>query len=138
MSYAAKTMEDFLNHLLLGIESDIRRHPGKHYTSDAVHLMTLHGSKGLEFPVVLLCGLQKGLFPLETGAGQTNLTEERRLFYVGMTRAREELILLTSESPSCFLKELPEDTVNHEEAQIKRQKQKEIQLNLFDWIKEKE
>ncbi len=138
MSYAAKTMEDFLNHLLLGIESDIRRHPGKRYTSDAVHLMTLHGSKGLEFPVVLLCGLQKGLLPLETGAGQTNLIEERRLFYVGMTRAREELILLTSESPSCFLKELPEDTVNHEEAQIKRQKQKEIQLNLFDWIKEKE
>ena len=138
MSYAAKTMEDFLNHLLLGIESDIRRHPGKHYTSDAVHLMTLHGSKGLEFPVVLLCGLQKGLFPLETGAGQTNLTEERRLFYVGMTRAREELILLTSESPSCFLKELPEDTVNQEEAQTKRQKQKEIQLNLFDWINEKQ
>ena len=54
-----------------------------------------------------------------------------------MTRAREELILLTSESPSCFLKELPEDTVNQEEAQTKRQKQKEIQLNLFDWINEK-
>lgn len=137
LSRPTKTIEEFLNHLLLGTESDLQRHPGKHYTSDAVHLMTLHGSKGLEFPVVLLCGLQKGLLPLETGAGQTDLTEERRLFYVGMTRAGEELILLTTESPSPFLKELPEDKVTREEAHIKKQTPKETQLNLFDWLKTK-
>lgn len=134
MSGLAKTMEEFLDCLLLGVESDLQRRPGKHYSSDAVHLMTLHGSKGLEFPIVLICGLQKGLLPLETGAGQTDLAEERRLFYVGMTRAREELLLLTSETPSCFLEDLPGDAVCREEALIKKQEEKEVQLTLFDWI----
>lgn len=52
-------------------------------------LMTLHGSKGPEFPVVFLYGLDKGRLPLEFGGGDTDLEEERRLCYVGMTRARD-------------------------------------------------
>ena len=135
MSASARSMEEFLNSLLLGVESDLKRHPGKHYTSDAVQLMTLHGSKGLEFPIVLLCGLQKGLLPLETGPGYTDLLEERRLFYVGMTRARQELVLVTLEEPSRFIRELPENAVVWEEAKIKKQEDSGTQLSLFDWMK---
>ncbi len=70
--------------------------------------MTLHGSKGLEFPVVFLYGMDKGRFPLETGKGKVDREEERRLCYVGMTRAREELILVCGEEPSPFLREISE------------------------------
>lgn len=129
------SMEEFLNGLLLGVESDLQRCSGRHYTSDAVKLMTLHGAKGLEFPVVLLCGLSKGLLPLETGAGQADIQEERRLFYVGMTRAKEELILLTSKEPSPFVKELPKSAIQQEAAAAKKQEDRGIQMSLFDWMK---
>ncbi|MDN5865593.1 MAG: ATP-binding domain-containing protein, partial [Gammaproteobacteria bacterium] len=88
--------------------------------ANAVKLMTLHSAKGLEFPLVAIAGLEEGLFPhvksVETPKG---LEEERRLFYVGMTRAREQLLLTNAErrrlhgqlrysKPSRFLVELPE------------------------------
>ena len=129
------SMEEFLNGLLLGVESDLQRCSGRHYTSDAVKLMTLHGAKGLEFPVVLLCGLSKGLLPLETGAGQADIQEERRLFYVGMTRAKEELILTTSKESSPFVKELPKSEIQQEAAAAKKQQDRGIQMSLFDWMK---
>lgn len=69
--------------------------------------MTLHASKGLEFPAVLLAGLKAGSLPLETKGRPADLEEERRLFYVGMTRAKEELILTTAGEPSLFLANLP-------------------------------
>ncbi|MFP4131304.1 MAG: DNA helicase II [Thiohalospira sp.] len=90
---------------------------------DCVHLMTLHGAKGLEFPLVFIAGMEEGLFPhrmaLEDGG---RLEEERRLCYVGMTRAMSELYLTRAESrrlhgreghtrPSRFLAELPEEHV---------------------------
>ncbi len=89
--------------------------------SNAVTLMTLHISKGLEFPVVFIVGLEEGLFPSAKSAfdsDPTSVEEERRLAYVGMTRARENLHLThalarrvwgqeKSNSPSRFLKELP-------------------------------
>jgi DNA helicase-2/ATP-dependent DNA helicase PcrA len=62
--------------------------------SNAVTLMTLHSAKGLEFPLVFITGLEEGLFPLiRTGDVLSDLEEERRLFYVGTTRAKEKLFL---------------------------------------------
>jgi DNA helicase-2/ATP-dependent DNA helicase PcrA len=95
------------------------------FDGEAVTLMTLHNAKGLEFPVVFLAGMEEGLFPLsratETEGG---LEEERRLFYVGVTRAEDRLSLLHADrrwragmeshsAPSSFLDELPEDFVEH-------------------------
>lgn len=98
---------DFLRMLTLGEEADLCRAGGKAYASGAVRLMTLHASKGLEFPVVFLIGLQEDVLPL-THAGQVaDIEEERRLFFVGMTRARDELILTVSGKDSPFVTELP-------------------------------
>ncbi len=97
------TMEEFLNALFLGVESDLKRCGEKQYSGDAVTLMTLHGSKGLEFPAVILFGARKGQIPFESKKYETDLEEERRLFYVGLTRAREELILTASGERSPFL-----------------------------------
>ena len=59
--------------------------------SDSVKLMTIHASKGLEFPVVFIPGLESGIFPVSSSG--EDIKEERRLLYVGMTRARDRLIL---------------------------------------------
>ena len=106
MMYSA--MPDMLNALLLGQEGDISRPSGKGYASGAVRLMTLHASKGLEFPVVFLSGVSKGSLPLERMQETTDTEEERRLFFVGITRAREELIITTDGEPSPFMEELPD------------------------------
>lgn len=91
---------------------------------DCVQLMTLHSAKGLEFPVVFMVGMEEGLFPGQKSADDPlRLAEERRLCYVGMTRARQTLYLLYTESrylygqeihprPSRFLSELPAERVN--------------------------
>ncbi len=88
---------------------------------DCVQLMTLHSAKGLEFPLVFICGLEDGLFPHERSSEDLEgLEEERRLCYVGMTRAKQELYLSYAESrrlhgmdnygvPSRFLREIPPD-----------------------------
>ncbi len=101
-------LADFLDTIALGTEGDISRSSGRSYNPDAVSLMTMHGSKGLEFPVVFLCGIQKGRIPLESPGYKTDPEEERRLFYVGITRAKEELILTAPEEPSPFLSDIPE------------------------------
>lgn len=86
--------------------------------SDAVQLMTLHSAKGLEFPFVALAGMEEGLFPSQRSTEGDRLAEERRLAYVGITRAREQLLITWAESrrlhgqehygaPSRFLREIP-------------------------------
>jgi DNA helicase-2/ATP-dependent DNA helicase PcrA len=86
---------------------------------DSVQLMTLHSAKGLEFPLLFICGLEDGLFPHQRSLNDAvSLEEERRLCYVGITRAREELYLTYAEirrmhgtetyaTPSRFLREIP-------------------------------
>jgi DNA helicase-2/ATP-dependent DNA helicase PcrA len=92
-------------------------------TAPRVTLMTLHNAKGLEFPWVFITGLEQGLFPHANSAMEPGgLEEERRLFYVGLTRARERVVLLNAESrrrfdgfqrsiPSIFLEELDDEFV---------------------------
>lgn len=91
---------------------------------DCVQLMTLHSAKGLEFPIVFMVGMEEGLFPGQKSADDPlRLAEERRLCYVGMTRARKTLYLLYTESrylygqemhprPSRFLSEIPAERVH--------------------------
>ncbi|HET6382976.1 MAG TPA: 3'-5' exonuclease, partial [Armatimonadota bacterium] len=83
------TLRAFLETLALATDLDTFSE-----NDDAVTLMTLHSAKGLEFPVVFLVGLEEGLFPLQRGQeSQAALEEERRLCYVGITRAKERLYL---------------------------------------------
>lgn len=100
------------------------------YDAGAVRLMTLHGAKGLEFPVVFLCGVSKGNIPLESSAHPADEEEERRLFFVGMTRAREELILTTAGEPSAFLADLPETLLERGHAG-RREPSQGKQMSLF-------
>ncbi len=91
---------------------------------DCVQLMTLHSAKGLEFPLVFLVGMEEGLFPSQrTVEDEGRLEEERRLAYVGITRARERLIITHAESrrmhgaemlarPSRFLAEMPAELID--------------------------
>ena len=89
---------------------------------DCVQLMTLHAAKGLEFPVVFMVGMENGLFPSQRAVEEGSLEEERRLCYVGITRARQQLYLSYAEvrrihgveqigAPSIFLKEIPSEHV---------------------------
>jgi DNA helicase-2/ATP-dependent DNA helicase PcrA len=71
--------------------------------ADSVHLMTLHSAKGLEFPIVFIAGLEEGIFPHSRSAfSEEDLEEERRLMYVGLTRAKEKLYLLSAEQRMIF------------------------------------
>ena len=134
MAVFYKNMGEFLDNLEFGEESDLKRCGGKNYTPDAVTLMTLHGSKGLEYPVVFICGVRKGLVPLERETMETEEEEERRLFYVGMTRAREELILVTSSEPSAYLSDIPEADVRRETAGRAKEPVEGKQMSLFDFL----
>ncbi len=89
---------------------------------DCVQLMTLHSAKGLEFPVVFLAGMENGLFPHQRAVEEGSLEEERRLCYVGITRARKQLYLSYAEvrrihgveqigAPSMFIKDIPAEYI---------------------------
>jgi len=114
--YPEGTIETFLEEVTLITEpeeADVDVH--------GVNLLTLHSAKGLEFDVVFISGLEDGLLPLEPPDGsETDIEEERRLFYVGATRARERLVLTYATDrfrwgyrgggkPSRFLFEIPEE-----------------------------
>ncbi|MDF3301071.1 DNA helicase PcrA [Streptomyces tropicalis] len=111
------TLSDFLEQVALVADSD--QIPDEEDGDGVITLMTLHTAKGLEFPVVFLTGMEDGVFPHMRSLGQTKeLEEERRLAYVGITRARERLYLTRSavrsawgqpsyNPPSRFLEEIP-------------------------------
>ena len=119
----------FWNALTLGEEADLYRAQGKAWEAGAVRLMTLHGAKGLEFPAVFLAGIQEDTLPMKSQGRPADMQEERRLFYVGMTRAKEELILTTCPEPSAFLADLPAG-IRREKAERRKEKTAE-QLRLF-------
>ena len=94
--------------------------------ADCVNMMTIHSAKGLEFPVVFIAGLEEGLFPSELSAESAReLEEERRLFYVALTRAERQVVLTFAKSrfrngkmefsrPSRFIREIPEQYFNRQ------------------------
>ena len=108
-----ESLEDFLARIALAQDTDEIDH------EDAVVMMTFHGAKGLEFPAVFMTGMEEGVFPSYRVESTEEMEEERRLCYVGITRARERLYLTNSVSrllygyernnpPSRFLQEIPE------------------------------
>ncbi len=135
---AAETLAQLLETVLLGAEADYEERGGPQ-GPEAVALMTLHAAKGLEFPVVFICGVEDGLIPFRER--DADLAEERRLFYVGMTRAEEELVLLRAcsrqrygERVQCalspFVEEIPARLLVREDVAMPRRRGAE-QLSLF-------
>ena len=118
----------FLRNLTIGQEGDILRRAGVSYAAGAVTLSTLHAAKGLEWPVVFLCGAGEGRIPLEGPGIEADQAGERRLLYVGMTRARDELVLVTGGTPSRFLEGLP---LQKEEAHPAAPRPQGVQMSLF-------
>jgi len=113
---------------------------------DAVTLITTHSCKGLEFPRVFVVGLEEGLLPHARSAAEGTLDEERRLFYVAVTRAMQSLTLSHCASrmkygqlmpchPSRFLKELPPDLVETEGDRNKKPVDHATGKKMFDVIR---
>jgi superfamily I DNA/RNA helicase len=117
------SLEEFLQQLALVADADVR-------VDDAglVTLMTLHNAKGLEYPIVFIIGCEEGIFPHSRALDEGGLEEERRLCYVGITRAERDLYLTSARSrttfgtrnfggPSRFLAEIPAQLTDHESQQ---------------------
>ena len=130
-------LEDAVGKLVL---RDMLDEQAEEDANDRVQLMTLHAAKGLEFPYVYLMGMEEGLLPHQNSIDTDNIEEERRLFYVGITRAKQNLCITLaaqrkhygdsfSTSPSRFIEEIPADlirrhgfaTETEEEAEEKQQ-----------------
>lgn len=117
------TIADFLDEVALMQEKMNKQNRDAH----AVSLMTLHAAKGLEFDLVILPGIEEGIIPTTRSLNShDSIEEERRLFYVGITRAREHLIIthakhrysygqMIDQSPSPFLGEIPSNLIPHED-----------------------
>ena len=133
-------MRDFLEATLLQNETD-------HYDprADRVTLMTIHAAKGLEFGVVFIIGCEETILPYTLAGRTSDLEEERRLFYVGMTRAQQQLVLLHARKrvlygqrmenePSPFLNDIA-DTLKELKAMAgrkpKKEQPEELQMSLF-------
>ncbi len=119
-SAAEPNLSSFLQEISLFSDQDALREEGSYVT-----LMTLHNAKGLEFRAVFVIGMEEGIFPHSRSIEEAGVEEERRLCYVGMTRAKEQLVLTHTLArslygsrsynlPSRFLDELPEEQVERE------------------------
>ncbi len=113
-----KTLAEFLDRTSLETNMD----QDQKEDTTTVSLMTLHGAKGLEFPVVFMCGMEESIFPSYMSLQEGNEEEERRLCYVGITRARERLYMsharqrtifgkTNANQISRFMREIPEDLI---------------------------
>lgn len=131
---------DFHDAVLLTTESDLWDP-----RADRIALLTIHAAKGLEFPIVFMVGLEDGILPLHWGSGAHDdhaLAEERRLCYVGMTRAQDRLILshatqrtwrgrVQTLPPSPFLTDIAGALVEHSAPSVMRRTQTSTQLTLL-------
>ena len=130
---AENSLSDFLEGITLSSDID-----NMEEEEESVTLMTLHSAKGLEFPVVFLVGMEEGIFPGYKSIGeQKELEEERRLCYVGVTRAKENLYLTNSKQrttfgstthnpPSRFLQEIPKELLDGYDEAINKKSIKDL------------
>ncbi len=139
-SACGENLEQFLSRLALGVQVDTWD-----ARADRISLLTLHAAKGLEFPVVFIVGCEEGILPLTWGkARETDFNEERRLFYVGMTRAKTRLYLchaskrlwrgqVRTMAPSSYLDDIEERFLKRQLTQLRvnHVKKKTAQLELF-------
>ena len=135
------TLTEVVNRLILRDMMERGEDDGE---GDQVQLMTLHASKGLEFPIVFLVGMEEGLLPHQSSIDEDNVEEERRLAYVGITRAQRELVFslakerrqfgeVINPEPSRFLFELPPDDVqweNQKPKATKEERQQKAQVGI--------
>jgi DNA helicase II / ATP-dependent DNA helicase PcrA len=131
-------LKGFLEHLTLQADTDVY-HPRAEKTA----LMTMHAAKGLEFAVVFIAGCEAGFIPFQRrDQGPEDVEEERRLFYVAMTRARRRLYLTRAQrrhvfghaeirEPSIFVEDIAAGLLKHESPRGRRRKPKPDQLQLF-------
>ncbi len=136
---AENTLGDFLEGITLSSDID-----GMEDSEDSVTLMTLHSAKGLEFPVVFLVGLEEGIFPGNKSIGEPKeIEEERRLFYVGITRAKQYLYLTCSKKRtifgstsynqiSRFINEIPSDLLDGYD-NLNDSKVEEFNDSIYKW-----
>ena len=133
------TLQDYLEQVALITDLD-----SYDQSLDRVTLMTLHAAKGLEFPIVFMAGMEEDIFPhSRSGGGQEELEEERRLCYVGMTRAMQKLYLTNARRrriygafkfnpPSRFLGEIPPSLIGRETPDGLRKSSSHNLASLFD------
>jgi ATP-dependent DNA helicase Rep len=129
------TLQEVVNRLIL---RDMMERGEDTEETDQVQLMTLHSSKGLEFPYVFMVGMEEGLLPHQSSIDEDNIDEERRLTYVGITRAQKVLFMtlvkerrkygeVINPEPSRFLYELPQDDLvwEHKKPKVSAQERQQ-------------
>ncbi|MCS1410928.1 MAG: ATP-dependent DNA helicase Rep [Verrucomicrobia subdivision 3 bacterium] len=141
-SSALNRLETFLNNLTL----DAERYSESEEKGDQVTLITTHSCKGLEFPHVFLVGVEDGLLPHSHSRAEGTMEEERRLFYVAITRAMKSLVLSICKArkrygkmvpchPSPFLSEIPKELIEHLDEAASQPVAQEVGQSRFGSIK---